>query len=305
VAPGSIIFVGMLWSETLFTMLYTLALLCIAMLPARPARERLAWAVASGAATAAAAYTREAGVSLIVVALLYWFVRLGDWRQVAKSTGLALAVAVALLAPWAVRNAVQLDAGPVLTTSTGANFWIGHNPDSYGGLTSLDPLWRPIPKPERTEAAVNSRGLREGLRYAFRHPEEEFELSREKVRILYQDDSLGLLLAEGIGTKEFVSQTMRERLNFTANAVYYATLSLAGVGLLLSLALRRHLASFALPVIALLVWTAGHIAFFADARFHMPMIPLFCIMAGAAIAVLVELASRRLRPEASSEAASP
>jgi 4-amino-4-deoxy-L-arabinose transferase-like glycosyltransferase len=294
VAPGSIIFVGMLWSETFFTMLYTLALLCIATLPGRPANERIAWAIASGVATAAAAYTREAGTSLIVVALLYWFVRLGDWRHVARSTGVALAVAAVLLLPWAIRNAVQMDTGPVLTTSTGGNFWIGHNDEAYGGLMKVDSLIASFDhRPSETE--VSERGLSEGLDYLFSHPGDELELSREKVRILYQDDSLGLLLAEAIGTREFVSDAARERLNFTANAVYYATLSLAGVGLLLSIALRRYLASFALPVVAVLVWTAGHIVFFADARFHMPMIPLFCIMAGAAVSMLIDLAMGRLR----------
>jgi len=124
----------------LFTLLFVLTLIAIAALPNRPARERLAWAAATGLMIAASAYVRETGLSLILVAALYWGWSLRSWLASVRLVGATALVVVLLIVPWAVRNTVQLDGFIVLSSSTGTNFWRGHHEGATGAFDSIDPL---------------------------------------------------------------------------------------------------------------------------------------------------------------------
>jgi 4-amino-4-deoxy-L-arabinose transferase-like glycosyltransferase len=278
--PGQVFFAGILWSEVLFTFLFVLTLICIAALPGRPARERLAWAAATALLIAAAAYVRETGLGLIVVAALYWSWSLQSWRASVRLPGAVALLVVLLITPWAARNVAQLDGFVVLSSSTGTNLWRGHHEGATGGYGSIEPLLeesKPYDQPGG-EADAHARGLREGLRFLVRNPVEEAKLSAAKVRWLYQGDRRGLQLAEADEQVSLLSDRLRVVLGHLADAVYYAVLVLAGLAMVRWA--RDGGSRPLLPVLTIGVVTLGYAAFWADPRFHAPLMPLFCLLAG-------------------------
>jgi 4-amino-4-deoxy-L-arabinose transferase-like glycosyltransferase len=234
VMPGQIFFTGILWSEVLFTLLFVLTLIAIASLPKRPARERLMWAVATGVLITAAAYVRGTGLSLIVVAALYWGWSLRSWLASARLVGATAVVVVLLVMPWAVRSTVQLDGLMVLGSSTGTNFWRGHHEGATGGFDPLDPLLaRSKPRNEPGgEADAHQRGMREGLSFLVRNPVEEVKLTAPKLRLLYQGDTRGLELVESDEQVVFLPDRLRTVLSLLADVIYYAVLVFAGLAMI-------------------------------------------------------------------------
>ena len=292
VMPGQIFFTGILWSEVLFTLLFVVSLIAIAALPNRPARERLAWAAATGLLIATAAYVRETGLSLILVAALYWGWSLRSWQTAVRFAGVLAVVVVLLIVPWAVRNTVQLDGLIVLSSSTGTNFWRGHHDGATGGFDPIDPLIdRSKPRDERGgEADAHQRGIREGLRFLVRNPVEEVKLAGAKVRWLYQGDTRGLTLAEAQG-QLFLPDRLRPVLGQLADGVYYAVLVFAGLAMMRWA--RGGGSKPLLPVLSIGIVTLGYLVFWGDPRFHFPLMPVFCLLAGWALSrLLADVAAR-------------
>ena len=285
VMPGQIFFTGILWSEVLFTLLFVLALIAVAALPNRPARERLAWAVATGLLITMAAYVRETGLSLVLVAALYWGWSLRSWLVSVRLVSATALVIVVLIVPWAIRNTVQLDGLIVLSSSTGTNFWQGHHEGANGGFSSIDSLLersKPRDQPGG-EADAHQRGIREGLQFLVQNPVEEVKLFAVKARKLYQGDTRGLSLAETQG-QLFLPDRLRTPLRQLADGIYYAVLVLAGLAMILWV--RRRGSEPLLPVLTFVVVTLGYLVFWGDPRFHFPLMPVFCLLAGWALANL-------------------
>lgn len=286
VMPGQIFFTGVLWSEVLFTLLFVSALVAIAELPKRPERERLAWAILTGLLVAASAYVRETGLLLVVVAGLYWGRSLRSWTASVRLAGVAALLVVLLIGPWAARNTVRLDGFVVLSSSTGANFWRGHHEGATGGFDPIDPLLeRSEPRDQPGgEADANRRGVREGLEFLATNPVDEVKLAAAKLRLLYQGDRIGLKRAEDDGRQPFLPGALRTLLGHLADAVYYAVLALAGLAMLRWA--REGGARPLLPVLAIATVTLAYVAFWGDPRFHYPLMPVFCLLAGWALAGL-------------------
>ena len=297
VMPGQIFFAGILWSEVLFTLLFVLSLIAIAALPNRPARERLAWAAATGLLIVAAAYVRETGLSLILVAALYWGWSLRSWQASVRFAGIGALVVVLLIVPWAVRNSAQLDGFIVLSSSTGTNFWRGHHEGATGGFDSIDPLIdrsKPRDQPGG-EADAHQRGIREGLSFFVRNPVEEVKLMGAKVRLLYQGDTRGLTLAEAQG-QLFLPDRLRTALSLLADGVYYAVLVFAGAAIIRWA--REGGSKPLLPALTIGIVTLGYLAFWGDPRFHFPLMPVFCLLAGWALSTLATSVAIRGRARA-------
>jgi hypothetical protein len=172
---------SVLVSETLFVLCELVALACA--LEAR--RGRLAWALAAGAAVGLGALTRINGELLLVAVLPLVAVR---GRRLAGPAA-ALAACVLVIAPWTIRNALELHAFVPVSTESGPTLagtynlramhdgpapgaWFLLRYTEYAGLAR-----RPLP-PAPRDALLR----RVALRFVVAHPTYPIVLAGENLR---------------------------------------------------------------------------------------------------------------------------
>jgi len=295
IMPGSIGFVSLALSESLFMLLFVAIVLVFAKAPTQG--QDLAIACALGAFIAAATLVRGQA-ALIPLVALPWLLLQG-WR---KSRALAFsAITLALVAvfclPWAVRNSLTFHTPLLLSTNLGVNLWSGHHAGADGGLdfgqqvefaarfAALDPLDQ--------EPAEDREGLSEAFDFAAGDPGKEVDLSGKKIVRLYKDDADAIRWNEHNGDAPIFSARARTRLTTLFNASYYICGVLALAALCTGLLRRKAWAQ--LLALVTLYWTAVHVVFFAEPRFHAPLLPLIALLAGMAVASAMAATRGRLQ----------
>lgn len=282
VFPGQVFFVSVLYSEILFTFMFVLALLLIVVSPGRAASRRAWWLVCLGVLAGAAALVRGQGLFLLPMAFAAWLLlgvpRARAFRWTIAVTGLALAV----ILPWTVRNYLVLGSPVFITSSLGGNLYTGHNDAGSDPIGPLIEEYGPLTK-RGAEVKVGEVALRRGLRFMFTHPRDEMRLTAEKIRDLYRSDRSGLDLVEGYRTRKIMDDAARSALDHLADGFYFWVLAAAGLALVH--AAHRREGAVLVPVVVVGLWTAGSVLFFGDPRFHFPIIPVFCVLAGRLAAV--------------------
>ncbi len=133
--------------------------------------------------------------------------------------------------------------------------------------------------------------MREGLRFMFTHPGEEARLVGSKLRYLYENDVEAL---DWIEAPE-VGKTLDHRPLWAgiANGFYFTVLALSAGGLIRWL--QRPRSDVALPLILVILFTLGQMLFFAIPRFHVPMLPSFCLLAAVGLIAGTEYLQSRFR----------
>lgn len=290
--PGQVYFASLTLSEPLFTLLFSLAVLLMLAAP-RLDRSRGICVLAFGIVTGAAVLTRGQALLLLPLAVLCWRIDGERWRS-AIGWGMLAAIVVGLmLAPWAARNQQQLGSPVVIATNLGANLWIGNHEGATGRMQTD----QPIPLPDRSlsqpayEVEGNSLALRKGLSYMFTHPRDEVRLSLNKLRAMYESDATALDWNSGY-TNGYYGERSEPLLRGAANGFWFAALALSVVGLIASRAQMSGAVAM-LPITAL-AWTATHLIFFGDSRFHYPVVFVFALL-GARGAILIFEALRSPR----------
>jgi|CXWL01.1.fsa_nt_gi 4-amino-4-deoxy-L-arabinose transferase-like glycosyltransferase len=285
--PSLILMAGVVWSETLFTALFMAGLVLIALATKVKGPQRTAAIAGLTVVTALAGLTREAGLVLLPTAALFWLTGGGSAREWAPRIAACGVSTLLLILPWTVRNYNTLDIPVFVSSSSAGNFWEGHHGEGISDdiVQEYGPLNRP-----GGEADVNRAMWRLGAKYALSHPWDEFTGLFSKTRTLYQGDPSGVNLNDAYGTQPFMSPEARDRWLRLSDVGYYSLLVLAGVGLL-GAGRRSQLLRMIAPCV--LFWTAGHVIFFTDPRFHLPLLPVFGVAAGAGVAWVIAAIARR------------
>lgn len=287
--PSLIFYTAVTLSEVAFTFVALLALLVV-VIEAQRAKDgrRLGWLLLAGLALGFASLIRGQALLLPLVFVPFWLASGVDRRGLARGL-VAIALGMGLVvAPWTVRNAVQLHEPVLIATNAGVDFWIGHHEAATGdfGATGGDELVFRYPEmgsPER-EARVNNDGFREGLSYAVSHPREELVLPFKKLFWLYYNDEEGLAWNEGHGGQEFLSTATRDGLRLLSNVYYFAVLGVVLLGVPFWLSPREP--GRVLLVSLVLYWTLIHLVFFGDPRFHAPIMPIAGLLAALPLAAM-------------------
>jgi 4-amino-4-deoxy-L-arabinose transferase-like glycosyltransferase len=271
--PGQIYFTSLTLSEPLFTLLFTFAVLLMLLVT-----DALAWRrpllIALGVVTGLAALTRGQALLLLPVALIAWAAAGYRWLPATRWTLAAAAVVAVVMAPWVIRNQRELGSPVLIATNFGPNLWLGNHDTATGRMSVPEPEPPQPTRGNRTqselEVAADTLALRKGLAFMFTHPGDEVGLSMTKIRAMYESDATALDWNAGYRSDYYASQRTEENLRSLANGFWFAMIALAGVGLV---SLRSRLTALpgALPLI-LLLWTAMHLLFFGDARFHYPVV---------------------------------
>ena len=294
--PVHILYSPILLTEVFFTFLLTLTLIFAAR--GMTHRRALTLGLLAGALT----LVRGEAVLLPAVFLVVLVLRGMTWRASARQIMLVGVGMAVLIAPWAVRNSLQLGSPVLLTTQTGVNFFVGHGRNA-GGDGNMAPYfrlaedYRGLPEPDRQvkidRASYN--GAWEGFRS---DPLGDLALAPAKLRWFLRDDptsgpSRPLVAAFWHGPLPFRAAQL------VAGVYYYVVLS----GTVLLVILRQSAGrpgAFGLlfAVIGLWAFIFG-LLFFGDDRYHIPLLPIFSITAAAGFsATWSRLASVRLPPKA-------
>ena len=243
-------------------------------------------------------------ISLLFLPLLpiVWLLAALGWRRTLGYSAAALVVTAATIAPWTLRNAVQMDAFVIISTNVGDNLCMGHHegatgqfnlspacglqetPDEYIGLTR-----------EEFEIERNSDNTRTALEFAREHPVGELKLLSRKAYHTWRHDHDGLQAVESYGDDRFLPGALRTALERIADGYFFVAISLGGLGLA-GLVAPRPDARRVLFLLALLALAGVPLVFFGDARFHVPVMPLLAVPAAWAVVAAVGYAPRLVAP---------
>ena len=297
--PGHIFWTPILFSEIMFTLLFSSSVWLLLVVSPGSSWRRPLPLLGLGLAIGAATLVRAQASVLLLVALAYWLLAAGDWRGQLPKFGVAFLAAAAVVLPWTVRNVVTLQSPVVLSANVGYNLYIGHSEPAQGRFRFPEELWAEFGEPgvltKEKELALNSTGFRRALEFVADHPEQELSLTARKVYWLFHSDSDSLLWIESFGRTLIEPQT-RERMVTLVDAYYYGMLALAlvGVPLWASWRDRRRL----LLLLVLVPWFAVHAVFFGEPRFHIPVLPIMVLLAARSPAVIWGVWRGRMPAEA-------
>jgi hypothetical protein len=289
VYPPFLLMESSLTSEVLFLALVLASLLAI--VHHRHSR-RLRWAIAAGALAGLAALTRSNGVLLLIpIVLAAWTA--GQTRsRCAVAAVAALAAAIVLVAPWATRNALELNAFVPISTQAGYGL-----AGAYNDAAREDPVhptaWRPpatdpsyraiIEDPGLGEAQVDRRLRAEASDFILDHPGYVAKTAFDNsLRLLVlQDPELERTGASDLG----MNPTLAEASSYS----FYAVALLALAGLTAPAARRTPLFVWLTP--ALLLLSTVFIA--AWTRYRIPADPFIVLLAALGVLQLAAAVKRR------------
>jgi 4-amino-4-deoxy-L-arabinose transferase-like glycosyltransferase len=294
--PGAIYYAGTLFTEPLFNLLFVMTLLLVAYGREDSARPGLE--IAAGLCFGLAAYVKSEPLAL-APALLFAIWRLDPRpRPFARRALALLGVAVALLAPWTLRNYLTFDRFIPTSASGGVVVQLANQAGASGGQdfklqAKLQRRYRGANQAETT-IRRNDVGWGEALRFARENPAELRSIIARKLRLTYFGDVQAARTLRGTGPPEewHVSPDTFRSLVRVANAWWWSALFLAALG---ATTWRRWPRGAGALLFAPLVTLAAlHIVFLGGQRFHVPEIPIYALLAAQGL-LLLGRAARRLR----------
>ena len=275
--PSQVLFVNLLASEMVFTPLFLLALVLVTR--SESGAKLPAWIplVAGGVALGLATLTRSLTQVFWLLLPPVWYLRHRSVSRTALNTVLVLIGMTVVLTPWIVRNQIRIGR-PGVSLNGGINLMIGNHPGSGMGWNEVDPVEFNTKDPA-LEPYIDREGARRGWDYIKSDPVAFAKRGLLKVGYLYAGDMAAVWY-------DLTRAAERDRLDgFVALAfvsqVYYLILLLTGLlGLLRYFRHRpaRGPTGYLLWV-TIVFWTAVHFVFFGHARFHFPIMPVFCAFA--------------------------
>jgi 4-amino-4-deoxy-L-arabinose transferase-like glycosyltransferase len=317
VFPGQVYFSTLLLTESVFSFFSTLLLLLTLVWMTRAKPIWPPALVVIGVVFGWAALMRSEALILLIVALIAWKLVAPSWRRFAGQGALVVFGAAIAITPWMVRNAIAMHAFLPISDGGGHTLLAGHREDPYGSpvvfpAADIDMKYSYLPYPDR-EIRMEREATRQALDFAKSHPGYEVQLLGEKFFQLYKDDSQALLWIEGAwpnpGNLPWLAGTwVAERpvvepvvvippaaqRNWArlADRYYFAVLVgvLVGIPLWFSLKDKRKL----LLILTVVLWTALHLLFIPNSRYHSSLTPIFSLWAATSIVFVWDMLRRRV-----------
>jgi 4-amino-4-deoxy-L-arabinose transferase-like glycosyltransferase len=254
--------------ENLMTPLMLGIMWCALQLERRPSA---AIAAACGLLFGFLALVGNAGLVLVPVAAIALLIARFGYRLKIVAFSIAVGVALAVIAPWMIRNAEVLGA-PVLNTNGGFNLYLGNNPMANGYFVSIadtprGPTWEALRKTGEVRASQILKD--EAIDWIRDKPLQFAQLAYRKAVLFWTPP---IHAGEGSGSRT-------ETLVRFVWLFEFMVLAAGAVGSVFVHAGRtRH---------ALILWlaiagyTAVHMLFYVVYRYREPIMPLLCVLAAA------------------------
>ena len=290
--PGLIFYSGVLFGETLFSFVFTSALLLIAV-AAKAEKRPFAWTFAAGAALGLAVWIRSEPVVYLAVAVATFMSagttgrRLGA-RTVLITLGLAL-----VISPWTVRNAVVFGRFIPTAVNGGIVFYEGNHPGAPGGpdLLAVTKLRSRLPHLSHAESnlRLSQLGWDEGFKYIRQHPVDFVRAAGKKLFLTYSTDDRAPVLVRGfegprrilpssyVPIHGYISESTMLTMQRFANVYWWGILMLVAVGMFHVRRWPRYMAVLVAGTLALAI--AIHTLMIGGSRYHFPETPLLAILA--------------------------
>ena len=224
----------------------------------------------------------------IAAALLLWAQGAAP-RRAAALAAVSLLVALSLLLPWTIRNYAVFDEPILTSTNGGMLFYLGNGPGATG-------VYRTVTD-ERfagySDLDWHREGYRLGLKRIVNHPGEWLATLPNKVFFLWASDRYNI----GPGAMHERWRAAVPFLQWTAQ-VYWTLLVLAAAAAVLTRPLRGYWLRFPalLLLLTLVYWTAFHLMWHAEGRYHMQMVPVVAIAAAHLLAPGADWRAWRWKP---------
>lgn len=285
--PNAVVHTGLVLTETLFLFLFCAMLLVALATPAvtrAPGRWRM---VTTGVLFGLAGMVRPTSFVIAPLFLLLWWP--AGAKVAVRRTALVGVMVAAMVLPWTIRNAVQIEAPVLISANLGDNMCIGNNPEATGAYQLPDSCFAGLHAGERPDSEVERQS--QTFRTAFDHIREEpaefvGKMPAKLGYTLYRDTD-GLWTATSFGAEPFVSAERFQQLKWVSTGYWRVVEGLGLVGAVL-LWIRsdreRRRMFFLLVAVAQLV---PAIITFGDPRFKMPLYPTFAVCAGVAVMALL------------------
>jgi uncharacterized membrane protein len=289
VAAGPIFLTVVALTETVFTALVLLVLVLLSHLLLGPVRRSRGLLAGIGALIGFAALVRGPGLLLVGVVWLVLRVSRGSWRAAARPALAVTGVALAVLVPWTIRNAVQVGTYTPVATNSAAFACQGHGERARADVDDMSDadfaycfVDSPFDPREPDEAAWASRISSRALRWTLTHPVDEIELTWDKTYATLVNDHQALADARDGGRRDVTSEANLHRLDRLAE-LWHRTVLVLGLSslVLLASARRAWILSVTAAGFVAVVW-AGN----ALDRYHHTTMAILAVMAGGLLAGL-------------------
>ena len=294
--PSVVFFTAILFTETLFTALFTAGVLGVVVASQAEARRSL-WLVAAGAALSAALWVRSEPFGFLPVFALFLAWTGASWRRGALGAALLLGVMALGIAPWTIRNAVAFGHFIPTAANGGWVFYEGNHPGAPGGndLLAMFALRENFDHLSIGQGDVecNVEGLRLGLAFVRDHPVEALQIASRKLALTYGRDDRAPVLIRGfsgpmkvlrsrhVPLHGYIPEGFMTVMQRVSNAYWYAMLALVAIGLSGVLGWRPE--SRILVLGSMLTWVGVHSALIGGPRFHQPETTLLAIVAALGV----------------------
>lgn len=281
--PNLVFHTSVALTESLFLALLAGVLLLVVRAPWGEQRFEPWRLAAVGGLLGAATLVRPVTIPVFPVLLLVLLLARFGWRRAIGHTALVCAAAFAVLLPWAIRNAVVVDAF-TLSTNTGDNLCMSRRMGGSGGFEFPNPRCFPerFDRMERPESEVerDAYGRELAVDFVTEHPGEELRLVVRRIGHTFDGDADGLEAVESYGDDPWLSDGTRDLLRRGATG-YGLLVALAAIPGLWLLA-RRSPAGLLVALVGIGMLLPP-LAFFGDPRFHVPAVPVAALAVGVLV----------------------
>ena len=278
ISPGHIIWSGMVFSELLFTALFTAAV--FVSLPNPRTGLSLPRQIITGVLIGLASLVRGQALLLPLVFFgLFVVTQRSYLRPLQQFLGIAGAMLLIVL-PWTVRNTVTLGAPVLVSTNAGINLYIGNHPGANGGWSEP-----PVRVSDGTEVSRDQAAMMLAIQFIRDNPLDFVKLAPVKVYKLFRSDSSwtfrGDLIAKLRPAGAFALLGLAEL--WYLSAVLLSLLAVFKKGILRKLIENRQ--SWVILLI-LGYFAFAAILFFGSVRYNFPLNPFWAVLSAASVTEL-------------------
>lgn len=280
--PSQLLFANLLASELLFTVIFLISIYLI-LVGVDNSKYRWYFLFIGGLFLGLAALTRPLVLVFPIILIMYLYFNSRNLLITAKSSAILVIGFLIVITPWMMRNYYLKDSFSI-STNSGINFLIGNQPGSGMGWNQPVTDEFAIGDPTR-EVYIDSVGWHRGWQHIKSDPASFFKRGMLKVMYFYAVDmeGLGYELVDAADEDRFDIYVL---LAFITETYYIMILLFGFMGLFFIYTRDKSLRNPGgfLFWATILLWTMVHFVFFADGRFHFPIIPM--ISAFAAIYIV-------------------